>query len=95
MQIPVLVESKNGHFIATVAGMPDCQAEGTTRDNAVEALRKSVRQHMDQGQLVFIELEPKGVHALAGILKDDPWVDEILEETYQYRDELRKQEFGE
>lgn len=95
MHLPILIESVNGHFVARLASVPEVKAEASTPAGAMEALRTIVDRRIDQGDLAFMTVEPKGIHADAGIFKDDPWLDEIREEAYRYRDELRKKEIGE
>jgi hypothetical protein len=99
MSVPVWVEQQNGKFTATVLGAPDIRAEGATKDAAVAEVRARLAERSAAGELVFIEVEPMGVLALAGKYKDDPdwhamW-DQIKSEAYRYRDELKAQEFPE
>lgn len=99
MSIPVWVERQNGKFTATVLGAPEIRAEGETKDAAVAAVRAQLDERSSTGELVFVDVEPKGVLALAGKYKDDPdwqamW-DQVKTEAYRYRDELKAQEFPE
>lgn len=99
MSVPVWVEQQNGKFTATVLGAPDIRAEGETKDAAVTAVRARLAERSSAGELVFVDVEPQGVLALAGKYKDDPdwhamW-DQIVAEAYRYRDELKAQEFPE
>jgi hypothetical protein len=95
IQVPVFIDSVNGHFVVRLATRPDLQAEAATREGALEALRDVVHGHFGTGNLAFKPIEPKGPQAWAGVFKDDPTLDDICREAYRQRDELRKQEFGE
>lgn len=99
MSVPVWVEQQNGKFTATVLGAPDIRAEGETKDAAVAAVRARLAERSSAGELVFVDVEPQGLLALAGRFKDDPvaqemW-DEVVREAYRYRDELKAREFPE
>lgn len=95
MHLPVLIEAVNGHYVAKLASAPDVKAMAATRAGAMEALRAIVDRRIDEGDLAFMTITPKGPHAWAGVFKDDPTLDEICREAYRQRDEQRKLEFGE
>jgi hypothetical protein len=99
MTVPVRVEQQNGTFRASVLGSPQLSAAGETNEAAVAALRAVLEPQVQAGELVFLDITPQGVTALAGKYKDDPgwremW-DEVAAEAYRYRDELKAQEFPE
>jgi hypothetical protein len=99
MTIPVLVEQHNGKYSASVLGSPQLRASGDTKDQASEALRAVLLPQVVTGVLTFLDIEPKGVTALAGKYKDDlgwkeTW-DDVAAEAYRHRDELKAQEFPE
>src|SRR4051794_40672259 len=99
MTIPVLVESQNGTFTASVLGSPSVKASADTKEAALAALTADLTNRATAGNLVFVDVEPKGLLALAGKYKDDPgwhemW-DELVTEAYRYRDEQKAQEFPE
>jgi hypothetical protein len=50
---------------------------------------------MDGDELTELEVEPAGIHSLAGKYKDDPTWQEIREEAYRLRDEEKAREFPE
>jgi predicted RNase H-like HicB family nuclease len=95
MTFPISVLPLNGKFTASVLGAPEMNAFGETRDAALEALRTELEQHISAGELVFLEVEPKGLLGLAGKYKDDPTLDDIVAEAYRYRDALKASEFPE
>jgi hypothetical protein len=99
MSVPVWVEQQNGAFTATVLGAPELRAEGKTKEAAVAAVRARVAERSSAGELVFVDVEPKGLQALAGRYATDPisremW-EEVVAEAYRYRDEQKAQEFPE
>ena len=99
MTVPVLVESQNGTFTASVLGNPSVQATGDTKEKAVAALTADLSGRVVAGDLVFVDVQPKGLQNLAGKYKDDPawkamW-DEIAAEIYRQRDEQKALEFPE
>jgi hypothetical protein len=99
MSIAVWVEQTNGKFTASVPGAPAFRAVADTKDAAVAALRAQLESRVSAGELVFVDVEPKGVLALAGKYKDDPdwqtmWK-EIEEQAYRERDEEKAREFPE
>lgn len=95
MSIPVIVEESNGKFFASVPGAPGVRVEGATKSAALTAVREVLNASVNSGQLIFVELEPPDLLSLAGKYKDDDSWREIVEEAYRYRDELKRQEFGE
>jgi predicted RNase H-like HicB family nuclease len=100
MQYQVLVESKGQNiFMASVIGVPDCFAEGSTEAEAVSKAKAALRSRLAQGKVVTIEME-EPVKKLtgnpwldsAGVFKDDPTYDEFLAEIAAYRREVDAEE---
>lgn len=89
MTFPVFVEAQNGHFVASLAGIPELTAAENTRERAIIALRAIIQQRMEQGDLVSLEMDTLSVSALAGKYKNDPTLRDICEEAYQLRDAER------
>ena len=86
MTFPVLVEAQNGHFTASLAGVPNLSVTEATRTQAIAALKAELQQRIEQGELVSLEVDTIGVSDLAGIFSDDPTLREICEQAYQMRD---------
>jgi hypothetical protein len=95
MTVPVWIEQSNGKFIATVLGAPQVKAEAPTKEQAVAAVTKQVRNATAQGQVVFVDVGFVGVSALAGKFKDDPTLEDIVKEAYRERDAQKAAEFPE
>jgi predicted RNase H-like HicB family nuclease len=90
MTFPIYVEAQNGHFIASLVGVPGLSVAESTREQALTALRAVIQQHIEQGDLVSLEMDMIGVSSLAGKYKDDPTLRDICEEAYQLRDADRQ-----
>ncbi len=86
MTFPVLVKTQAGQFAASLAGAPDVRVVQPTRSEAIAALRSEIRQRIELGELLSLEIESVGVSSLAGRYSDDPMLGEICEEAYRLRD---------
>ena len=83
MQIPVLVEpiAQNGFRAKTGEPLP-LSAEAATRDEAVQKLRALLAQRLQNGaQLLSLDSssEPHPLAEFAGMFKDDPMFQEVVE----------------
>lgn len=82
---------KNG-FLARVLGWSDFVVEGKTKEHALDNVKIELARRLTEGEVVRLEYEPKnGSHPwmkFAGMWKDDPMFDEVLEEIKAYRQEL-------
>ncbi|HEY9849565.1 MAG TPA: hypothetical protein V6D28_08925 [Leptolyngbyaceae cyanobacterium] len=87
----VLIEEKAGFYCATVWGLPDCKATGTTREEALTNVRQFLIARLEKAEIVSLEIEvPPLEHPwmkFAGIFKDDPDFDEVLADIEAYRQE--------
>ena len=89
MAFPVLVESSNGQFTASLVGAPHVRVVGHTRSEAISALQADIAQRIARGELLSLEVEEGGVSSLAGKYRTDPTLREICEEAYKQRDAER------
>ena len=88
MQYQVLVEIQaDNAYIASIIGMPDCVAEGRTREEAIVNAKAALEARLAQGEIVTIEVEPTSFNGRNnpwlknfGRFKDDPTFDNFLEE---------------
>ncbi len=92
MILPVHIEQTNGVFTAFVVGDPTVRAEAPTKEAAIASLRADVNRRIAAGEIVLMDLAPLPVTAFAGILKDDPTLDEMVAEIYRQRDAERPTE---
>jgi hypothetical protein len=90
MTFPVFVEASQGQFTAQLVGAPFVQVVGTTRDQALAALRAAIQERVRTGELTLVEVEPLAVSDLAGTYRDDPTLREICDEAYRLRDSERE-----
>jgi len=86
----VLVEkAPDGFFSATVIGMPECTAEGTTKEEALENARARLKERLARGELFTIEGPPTQAAnpwlEIHGSLRDDPTFDDFVSETQLLR----------
>ena len=86
MSFPIFIHQANGHHVATLIGRPDVQVTAPTREAALAEMRTTLRQRISKGELVFLDLEPQGIPAIAGKYADDPTLDDIREKIYRQRD---------
>jgi hypothetical protein len=89
MTVPVLIQSTNGQFSASLVGSPELHCVRPTKSEALAALQQELSQKMVAGELVHLELIPPGVSSLAGRFADDPTLREICGDIYRERDVSR------
>jgi hypothetical protein len=99
MSVPVWVEQQNGKFTATVLGAPQVRAEGSTREEAIRALRATIAGYRDRGQLVLLDVYGFTAAELAArppltAEEEEAWR-EVVAGIYRERDEQKAREFPE
>jgi hypothetical protein len=82
MTFPVLIQSTDGQFCASVAGSPDLRCVRPSREEALGALRSELTRRVAANELVDLEIQPLGVSGLAGQFQDDPALRDICEQIY-------------
>ncbi|RLC20206.1 MAG: hypothetical protein DRI57_05365 [Deltaproteobacteria bacterium] len=85
MTLPVLPESENGQFVASLMGLPNVRAAEPTRSQAILSLKAKINQNAETGKLLFLEPDMPGISTLAGKYKSDPTLRDICEEAYKKR----------
>lgn len=83
------METQEGQFAASLAGAPDVRVVQPTRSQAIAALKSEIRQRIEIGELLSLDVDAVSVSSLAGRYGDDPTLDEICDEAYQLRDAER------
>ncbi len=86
-------------YVASVIGIPDCVAEGETKEEAVAKAKEVLIRLLTQGEIVSVEIE-NVVHTQAdnpwlkicGRFKDDPTWDDFQASIAEYRRELDAEE---
>ena len=86
MTFPVLVELSEGQYAATLVGAPQVRVVGSTRDEAIAALRAEIAERVQRGELLSLEINALGVADLAGKYADDPTLRAICTDAYDQRD---------
>lgn len=92
----VLLESQpDGTHQASILGWLDCHAIGDTEEHAIEALREVVGKRLTHSKILQLEIPQPSVQPVvesdnpwvkfAGIFKDDPMFDEMLESIREHR----------
>jgi hypothetical protein len=82
----VLVEVHNGHFTASLIGVPNLRVVESTRSQAIAALKAEIQRRIEQGELLSREIDALGISDLAGKYSADPTLREICEQAHQMRD---------
>ena len=92
MQYQVLVEHRtNGHFAASVLGIPDCVVEAATQEAALHKAKTALEERLSKSTLFTIEVENAQPHPwleIYGSLRDDPTFDDWQTEIANYRREV-------
>jgi len=100
MQYQVFVQSRtDGRFSATVVGVPDCVAEGTTQEEALTNATATLKARLAKGKLFTVEMEDAPAKEVAnpwleihGSLRDDPTFDDFMAEIAHSRRQLEAEE---
>ena len=90
--LTVLVEQETeGNYQAIVLGLPDSKAQGNTRDEALAKISSILGDRLAKAELIHLEIKPpKPEHPwmkFAGMFKDDPQFDDMLEDIQALRRE--------
>lgn len=84
----ILENHQPERFTASVLGLPDCQAEGSTRAEALDNVQKALAVRLQAAEIVSSEIpSPHPLLELAGVFKDDPQWDEFQAAIAAYRQE--------
>ena len=86
MTFSVIVSPLEDRFTAALVGEPEVRAIGRTREAAIAALKTEVRQRVECGELVTLDIDSVGITSLAGKYRDDPTLEDICAEAYRERD---------
>lgn len=86
--ISILLEPELKGFRASILGLPDCQAQGATREDALANVQTALKSRLASAEIVTIPFNSPALHPLAGIFKDDPQWDEFQTAMASYRQQL-------
>jgi predicted RNase H-like HicB family nuclease len=94
----MLRERAPGHYVAVAPAIPECRAEGKTRQETLQSLRATLEEWMQQTEVTSIEISAgqvtPGVEQnpwldTAGVFADDPTLEPLLRAIYAERDAER------
>jgi predicted RNase H-like HicB family nuclease len=92
MQIPVLVERVKGNGYRARGKEPFAvSARGATREEALAKLHAKIQTRLKNGtEIVGLEVGPQSDPwvELAGVFKDDPWIDDWKRSVEEYRQKV-------
>jgi predicted RNase H-like HicB family nuclease len=83
--LSILLETAADGFRASVLGLPDCQAQGITREAALANVQKMLADRLESAEIITLPLNSVAPPKLAGIFKDDPQWDEFQAAMATYR----------
>jgi predicted RNase H-like HicB family nuclease len=88
--VSILLENQqNGAVLATVLGLPNCHAEGATREAALANVQRLLAKRLARAELVSIDFPTENSELpMAGIFEHDPQWDEFQAAIADYRHEL-------
>jgi len=86
MVFSVFVEQADGQFTASLVGDRSVYVVGSTREEALAAIRRELRHRIHNGELVLLDVSTGGLMSLAGKYADDPSLQEICKEAYAERE---------
>jgi hypothetical protein len=89
MTFPIVVESCDGQFAASLVGDPKLRFVGRTRSEALDVLKSELERRVALGELLSLEIDTIGVSDLAGKYQVDPTLRAICVESYAERDSER------
>ncbi|WP_392532138.1 hypothetical protein [Nostoc sp. C117] len=92
----MLIENQpDGTVKATLIGLPDCQGLGNTETEAIEKVSQSLQNRLENSKIVTLAIEPTQSEnpwlKFAGMDKDNPLFEEVLDSIEEDRSEFDKQ----
>jgi predicted RNase H-like HicB family nuclease len=88
----LLEKDTEGLWKANILGWSDCEARGSTREEALSNLRQVLTARLEHAEIFPLEIPSPDAEnpwlRLAGKYKDDPHFDEMLASIETYRCEL-------
>ena len=95
MEIPILIEPVSNNGYRAIAGSPlNLQTDAPTRDEAMAKLRQLVENRIQAGAEVTTLVIHASQHPLApfaGMLKDDPLLEEWKQAMREHREQAEEQ----
>ena len=96
MEYIVVLEKEMGHYRAVVPVLPDCVAEGQTRAETLERMRKAIEDRLSKVEITTIEVkQPSSADAwqpFIGMWKNDETWEEFQAEIANYRRQVDEEQ---
>ena len=92
----IVKQGSDGRTIVIVPGLPELQVEARDRATALSQIQQRLETHLAGAEIVSLpiklpSIEPKNPWLeMAGVFKDDPQFEQMLEAIESYRHELDK-----
>jgi hypothetical protein len=92
----IVKQDSNGRTIATVPGLPELQVEASDRATALSQLLSCLETHLAGAEIVSLPVKLPSLERknpwleMAGVFKDDPQFEQMLEAIESYRQEIDK-----
>ena len=88
--LTILIEQETeGKYQAMVLGWEECKAEGNSREEVITNISLVVGDRLEKSELISLAIQPPKLEhpwmKFAGMFKDDPQFDEMLEDIQQLR----------
>ena len=97
----MLRERSPGYYVAVAPAIPECRAEGSTRQETLELLRLTLEDRMRKTEVTSIEVSTAQIASgeaenpwldTAGLFGDDPTLEPMRQAIYAERDAERQRE---
>jgi predicted RNase H-like HicB family nuclease len=95
MQYQILIKQQSNGFLATPLGLPNCEVEAQTKEEALTKAKAAIKELFSEAELITLEVEttkPNPWLQIQGQFKDEPLFDEVLKEIDNYRASLDAKE---
>ncbi|KYC36082.1 hypothetical protein WA1_40805 [Scytonema hofmannii PCC 7110] len=92
----IVKQEADGRTVAIVPGLPELQVKASDRTTALAQLQQRLETHLAGAEIVSLSIklpsaeQKKPWLAMAGVFKDDPQFEQMLEAIQNYRQELDK-----
>lgn len=92
----IVKQKADGRTIALVPGLPELQIEASDRTTALTLLQQSIEAYLASAEIVTLSVKLPSIQqknpwlAMAGVFKDDPQFEQMLQAIENYRHELDK-----
>ncbi len=90
----LLDKVSEGKVRATILGLPDCKVEASTKEEALEEIKKVLKKRLENSEIVPMEIEPVKENpwlAIAAKYKDDPQFQKMIKYMADYGGEQKAQ----